>query len=152
MEENKTSCCGCSCDDIKKIIGIGLVVAIVGTIISSVTCGWLFNDIYTIDPFVVWKYTKEVPNKVMLVSFIGNIILSIILVWVFTILRSAIPHTGWKKGVKFGFLVWLVGILPGMFATYVWMNVAIEWIIYATILGLVTLMIKGAIISVMSKS
>ncbi len=147
----KTSCCsGCSCS---KVFSIALVITIIGTVISVLTCEWLFKWIYAIEPIVAWKYGLNVApsGQAMAVNFVGELILAIILVCVFVKLYDGIPYKGWKKGVKFGFLVWLVSILPGMFATYMWMNVALAWVVYMTIMGLIVLLIKGAVIGAMYK-
>ena len=61
------------------------------------------------------------------------------------------PKIGIITGVKFGFLVWLISTLPGMFATYMWTNVAFVWIVYSLIMGLIVLLIKGAVIGAMYK-
>ncbi|MBU1160652.1 DUF1761 domain-containing protein, partial [Patescibacteria group bacterium] len=87
--------------------------------------------------------------SVMLTSFIGGFALNLILVAVFVILYNSIPYKGWKRGAKFGGLIWVVSVLPGMFATYLWMNVAFAYVIYMAIAGLVNLLIKGSIIGKM---
>lgn len=132
----------------KKIILTAFVITIVETIIYSVTCGWLFNWIYSVEPTAAWLYKTGdvIPGNVMFLSFIGAFILNIILVWVFTVLYNSIPYHGWKKGAKYGFLVWTVSILPGMFATFMWMNVPTIWIMYGVVLGLIVLLVKGIII------
>ncbi|MBU2578618.1 DUF1761 domain-containing protein [Patescibacteria group bacterium] len=148
----KTNCC-CSNCNCPNVLLPALVITIIGTVFGFLTCGWLFKWIYAIEPISAWKYGLDVaPSvKAMAVNFVGEFILSMILVCVFMKLYDGIPYSGWKKGVKFGFLVWLVSALPGMFAIYMWMNVAVEWIAYMTIMGLVVLLIKGAVIGAMCK-
>ncbi|MFH1233803.1 MAG: DUF1761 domain-containing protein [Patescibacteria group bacterium] len=149
----KINCC-CGFDHCcSKIFLTALVITIIGTIIGFLTCGWLFKWIYAIEPTVAWKYATDIApsGQAMAINFIGEFILAVILVSVFVKLYKGIPYAGWKKGVKFGFLVWLVSTLPGMFATYMWMNVAIEWIVYMAIVGLIVLLVKGAIVGAMCK-
>lgn len=131
-----------------RVFTTALIITIIGTIIGYLTCGWIFNWVYSIEPTTAWRYQPgEAPTgQAMILNFLGELLLSIILVGVFVKIYNGIPYQGWKKGVKFGFLVWLVSILPGMFATYMWMNVAGIWIIYMLIMGLVVLLIKGAVI------
>jgi hypothetical protein len=136
-----------------RIFLTALVITVVGGVIGFLTCGWLFNWIYTIEPTEVWKYGPgEAPTgKTFVLSWLGDLVLAIILVAVFVKLYEGIPYEGWKKGAKFGFFVWLIGLLPGMFATYIWMNVATAYVIYMLIMGLIVLLIKGAIIGAMCK-
>lgn len=135
----------------QKILLTALVLAVVEQIYGGLTCGWLFSWIYSIKPTSAWKYGAGVtPDwNVMFASFVGSFILHVILIAVFVILYNSIPYKGWKRGVKFGFLVWAVSILPGMFATYMWMNVAFAYVIYMTIAGLASLLIRGVILGAM---
>ena len=135
----------------QKVLLTALVATIVEFIFGSLTCGWLFNWVYSIEPTVAWKYVAGVMpgGSVMLTSFIGGFALNLILVAVFVILYNSIPYKGWKRGAKFGGLIWVVSVLPGMFATYLWMNVAFAYVIYMAIAGLVNLLIKGSIIGKM---
>jgi hypothetical protein len=158
-EENvsteKTSECSCGYSGkcCPKVLLSAFVITIIGTVIGFLTCGWLFSWIYEIEPVSVWKYGPSMApsGQTMAINFIGELILAIILVCVFMKLYNGIPYSGWKKGAKFGFLVWLVATLPGMFATYMWMNVAVEWIVYMVIVSLFALLIKGAVIGAMCK-
>ncbi len=139
--------------NVGKLVTAAIVITIVGMVIGFLACGWLFNWIYGIEPTNVWKYgPNQAPSgKDITISFIGELILSLILVFVYAVLYKGISYEGWKKGVKFGFLVWLVSILPGMFATYMWMNVAMAYVVYMTIMGLIVLLVKGAIIGAIYK-
>jgi hypothetical protein len=40
--------------DLKRILISGVVIWIVGTIFGFLTCGWLFNWVYTLPPNI-WK-------------------------------------------------------------------------------------------------
>ena len=150
VSKEKTSGCSCGCSNggCSKVLLPAFVITIIGTMIGFLTCGWLFNWIYAIEPVSVWKMPTA---NTLIIDFIGTFVLSIILVCVFVKLYNSIPYQGWKKGVKFGFLVWLISTLPGMFATYMWTNVAFVWIVYSLIMGLIVLLIKGAVIGAMYK-
>ena len=129
---------------IGKILIAALVVSLFGAIFSGLTCGWLFNWVYKLEPTNVWKPMAGPPG---LVFYLGSFLLNIILAVVYALLSKGLPGKNkLAKGLVFGLCVWAVGILPGMFATYYFMTVATGWVIYMFIIGLVETPIKGLII------
>ena len=130
---------------IGKIIVAGIAVFVFNAVVGMVTCGGLFNWVYKIEPTTVWKPMSGPPGMSFM---IGSFILALILVWVYAILRKGIPgNNQLAKGFVFGICIWAVSILPGMFFTYAFMNVATTWVIYMTINGLIFTPIKGIIIA-----
>ena len=130
---------------IGKIVVAGIAVTIFNFIVGGLTCGWLFNWTYKVEPVTAWKPMSGPPGIGFL---LGSFIMNIILVLVYAILMKGIPgNNRLAKGFVFGLCVWAVGILPGMLVTYAFMNVATVWIIYMTINGLVFTPIKGMIIA-----
>jgi len=129
-----------------KILIAALAVSLFGAIFSGVTCGWLFNWVYKLEPTNVWKPMDGPPG---LVFYIGGFLLNIVLAVVYSLLQKGVPgESKLTKGIIFGLCVWAVGILPGMFSTYSFMTMAAGAVIYWTILGLVEMPIKGLIIAV----
>ena len=130
---------------IGKIIVAGIAVFVFNAVVGMVTCGGLFNWVYKIEPTTVWKPMSGPPGMGFM---IGSFILAVIMVLVYAILRKGIPgNNQLAKGIVFGLCVWAVGILPGMFATYAFMNIARQWIVYMTIHGLIFTPVKGIIIA-----
>jgi len=130
---------------IGKILIAALVVSLFGAIFAGVTCGWLFNWVYKLEPINAWKPMDGPPG---LLFYIGSFILNIILAVVYALLKKGIPgRNNFLKGLNFGLCVWAVGMLPGMFSTYSFMTVATGAVIYWTILGLIEMPIKGLIIA-----
>ena len=130
---------------IGKILIAALTVSLFGAIFAGVTCGWLFNWVYKLEPTNVWKPMDGPPG---LLFYIGSFLLNIILAVVYALLRKGISGKNkLTKGLIFGLCVWAVGMLPGMFSTYYFMTVATGVVIYWTILGLVEMPIKGLIIA-----
>lgn len=129
---------------IGKILIAAVAALVFGAIFAGVTCGWLFNWVYKLEPTNVWK-PMDTPG---LLFYIGSFLLDIILVVVYVSLNKGIPgRNKFLKGFIFGLCVWAVGVLPGMFCTYYFMTVATGVVIYWTILGLVEIPIKGLIIA-----
>ena len=130
---------------IGKILIAALALSVFGMIFGGLTCGWLFNWIYKLEPTNVWKPMDGPPG---LVFYLGSFLLNIILAVVYALLSKGLPGKNkLARGLVFGLCVWAVGILPGMFATYYFMTVATGWVIYMFIIGLVETPIKGLIIS-----
>jgi len=130
---------------IGKILIAALAVSIFGAIFAGVTCGWLFNWVYKLEPTNVWKPMEGPPG---LAFYIGSFLLNIVLAVVYAVLNKGIP--GKKKIVKglvFGLCIWATGMLPGMFATHAFMTVATGVIIYWTLIGLVEYPLQGMIIA-----
>ena len=135
--------------NVGKIIGTTVVVAIVSLILGYLTCGWLFNWVYTdLEPMNVWKTQDQINFGL---SAVGDLILAFILVWVYGLIAKGIPGQGVKKGMNYGLLVWLLS-LGGMWATLMFMTVNPGVVLYLTISGLVIFLIKGAIIGAMVKN
>lgn len=130
---------------IGKILIAAVALSLFGMIFGGVTCGWLFNWVYKLEPVNVWKPMDGPPG---LAFQIGGFLLNVVLVVVYALLRKGIPGKNkLTKGIVFGLCIWAVGMLPGMFSTYSFMTVATGVVIYWTILGLIEMPIKGLIIA-----
>lgn len=111
---------------IGKVVLAGVVVGILKSIWGWLTCGWLFNWVYTLEPTSIWKPVEEMPFGMMNVT---NILFAFLLALVYALINKGLPGKGIVKGLWFGLFVWLVGALPGTFA-----------------LGMVTIMAHGVVI------
>ncbi len=130
---------------IGKILIAAAAVSVFGVIFSGITCGWLFNWVYKLEPTNVWKPMNGPPGLVFqIVVFLFHIVLAV----VYALIRKGIPGKNkLAKGFVFGLCIWAVGILPGMFSTYYFMTVSTVVVIYWAILGLIEIPIKGLIIA-----
>ena len=125
-----------------KIIVATIVITIFGAIVGAVTCGGIFNWVYRLEPTNVWR-PMEAPGAAY---YAGAILLNFIFVVVYSLLYKGIPvKKNLVKGLIFGLCVWGIGVLPGMFATYIFMTVAPTVIIYWIILALVLDPLRGLI-------
>lgn len=137
--------------NIKRVLIAGIAVTIVGAIFSMLTCGWLFNWVYLLEPTNVWKPMEDLGGMWYLWVNLGGLFIGIIFALVYALLYKGIPKTGVRKGICYGFLVWLIGTVPGMFATYMFMAVATTVVIYWTVSGLVQYLLLGAVIGLIYK-
>ena len=137
--------------DIKKVILAGIAATIVGTAIGFICCGWLFNWVYQLEPTSVWKPMDQDFGSWIGVMFFGGLVLNIILAKVYAIIHKSLPGPFVRKGLIFGLMVWSVGTLPGMFATYMTMVVAETVIWYWLFEGLLKSVILGIVIAAIYK-
>jgi hypothetical protein len=128
-----------------KMLAAALAASLFNAIFSAVTCGWLFNWVYKLEPANVWKPMDSPPGPAF---YMGVLLLNVVFVTVYALLRKGIPGKNrLTKGLVFGLCVWAVGMLPGLFTTYSFMSVSTGVIIYWTVLGLVETPLKGLIIA-----
>jgi len=122
---------------IGKVILAGVVVGILGGIWGWLTCGWLFNWVYVLEPTSIWKAPEEMPF--MLMSIMG-LVFAIILAFVYALIHKGLPGKDIVKGLTFGLFIWLVGGLPGNFylgiVTVMNHGVVIYWILGSLIISL----------------
>ncbi|MDD5194209.1 MAG: hypothetical protein PHQ96_00860 [Candidatus Omnitrophica bacterium] len=130
---------------IGRMLIAAVAISLFGAIFGGLTCGWLFNWVYKLEPTNVWKPMDGPPG---LSFYIVGLLLNIVLVVVYALFRKGIPGKNkFVKGLVFGLCAWAIGMLPGMFSTYSFMTVATGVVIYWTILGLIEMPIKGLIIA-----
>ncbi|MEW5767813.1 MAG: hypothetical protein AB1797_09340 [bacterium] len=139
---------------IGRILMAGLVVTIVGAVLGGLTCGWLFNWVYQLEPTNVWRGEEEITRGAFFLWLnLGNLILSIFLAFGYGLFFQGIPGSGrLTKGLTYGSYLWfypLAGRHPAgnVFYPHMFMTVATGVVIYWTIMGLVDYLIKGAIIA-----
>lgn len=132
--------------DYKRIGITAVILTIVGFLFSWITCGWLFNWVYALEPTSVWK-GMEMNAAWYAMMLIGGFILNLILVGVYDYIRKGIPLSGIQKGLCFGVIVWLVGTLPGMVSSYAFVAIATTVIVYWTVQLLIKYLLFGAVIA-----
>ena len=130
---------------IGRIVLLGFVLTVFGIIVGNVFCGNLFSWVYQLEPTFVWRDMKDIDFMKFNAFFV---LLNIILAFVYVIIHKSLPGSNkFVKGICFGLMVWLIGILPGMVSTNAFMVVADGVIVYWTIFEFFNNIIKGVIIS-----
>jgi len=136
----------------KRIFISGIVAWIAGTVLIWLSCGWLFGWVYKIAPTTLWKTSAEMMTAGnMIGSNVVGIVAGVLFALVFAFLYKGIPYRGVKKGLVFGFLMWLVGVLVGMASMPFYMNIATTVVVYWIIQALVIMLVKGAIVGAIYK-
>jgi len=138
--------------NIKKLLLATLAIWLFGIIWTMLTCGWLFNWVYTIPP-IIWKQPTEM---MMMGNMIGSNIMGLtgtfLFVLVYALLYKTLPKKGVNKGIFYGFLVYLVGPFSGFIGMPFYMTIANTYVIYALINMLVKYLIMGAIVGAIYKT
>ncbi|MEK9130466.1 MAG: DUF1761 domain-containing protein [Patescibacteria group bacterium] len=132
---------------LRKVLLAGLAVAVVSSVWGMLTCGWLFNWVYFLEPTEIWKNINFRDPMFSVVYYGGIFILNFLFAWVFALLYHGIPEEKIGKGIWYGFLVWAVGILPGMFSLYMFTNMAVVVVIYWIANLLIERVIAGMIVA-----
>jgi len=135
----------------KKIIGASLLIWIIQSIVIFLTCGWLFNWVYQIEPIIWLDMAAMFTLTNTIAMYSASLLGAFLFVMVFNILYKGIPKKGLEKGIVYGLLVWLVAPLTGMITMPFYMTVAWTVIIYWLIQALVLYIIKGAIVGYIFK-
>lgn len=129
--------------NIKKIILAVVVVALFNVLVGMVTCGGVFNWVYKLEPTNVWKPMENFSLPLMIAS---TFFIDLIFVLVYVLINKGIlGKNKYVKGLLYGLFVWMVGLVPGMISTYLFMTVSTTVIIYWTIWGLIVSPLKGLI-------
>lgn len=129
--------------NIKKLILAIIAVAIFNFLAGMATCCSTFSWVYKLEPTNVWRADENVSIPF---AILGMFIVDAIFVWVYALINKGIPGANrFIKGLLYGLLVVLVGLLPGMVATYTYMTVATTVVAYWTISGFIISPLKGLI-------
>lgn len=128
---------------IKKLLLATLLVTLFVTIAGMVTCGGFFNWVYKLEPVNVWKPMTGGPAPLY---YIVELFLNLIFVFAYSFFSKGIlVNNKYLKGLIYGLIVFSVGMLPGMFATYFFQTVNPIVIIYWTIWGAIIKPVQGLI-------
>jgi hypothetical protein len=112
----------------------------------------LFGRVFKLEPIFIWRWTPDKFGEMSVgwwaYLIVGNTLLAVILGLAYAVLYDGIPGRGVRKGLAFGLIVWLIGVLPGTFTMNV-LTVINGWaILYFTTQALVETLAYGAIIAV----
>lgn len=127
----------------KRLILAVIVVALFHFMVGGLTCGCIFSWVYKIEPINVWKPMENFPFMLVLAT---TFFIDLLFVLVYAIINKGVPGKNrYAKGLLYGLFVWMVGLVPGLISTYLFMTVATTVVIYWTIWGLIVSPLKGLI-------
>lgn len=133
-----------------KVIWAGVAINFLSFIVGGGSY-LLFGGVFKLPPIDIWKWTPTMGFNIPVswpVLLLLNIVLALVFAWVFAVLYKGIPGEGVRKGLNFGLLAWLIGVLPPMTTLFLMTNIAPLALLYFTIQGLVEWVVYGAVIAV----
>jgi hypothetical protein len=136
-----------------RIIVAGILYGIIALIIHSMFA-FVSMDFY-LDPayFPVWSKIMTPtagppPVSFLYYSLTFNIISGILFALVYTIIGSCVPGKRFtSRGLMYGFLVFLVGAIPGYFALYLLINLPTVLIALWAVESLILCLIGGMVVA-----
>jgi len=142
---------------VARIIGAGILFGIIALIVH-VIFAFVGMDYY-LDPtyFPVWSKLMmptagPPPVSFLYYSLSFNILSGILFALVYTVIGSCVPGKQFmSRGLMYGFLVFLVGAIPGYLALYLLINLPTGlialWIVESLIIYLIGGMVVAKLIS-----
>jgi len=131
-----------------RIFQAGILTGVVLLVLNSIE-GWLSGSLYVSSDPALWQ---EMTGNWWLNMLVFNLVVGLILALVYAVIQNGIPDKGIGKGIQYGFWVWLVGTVPGLFFTMLTMAVPTELVVVWLISNLINLLVGGIIISSLIKS
>jgi hypothetical protein len=137
--------------NIKRIILAAVGVWLASTAFRLLTCGWLFNWIYQIQP-IIWQDPANMAAPLNLIlNYALGLVIAFIFVFIFAQFAKVLPAKGVRKGINYGLLVWLLGAFSGMVTMPFYMDISpvvvLYWLIQALIISVINGAIVGAIVA-----
>jgi hypothetical protein len=128
----------------------GLVVNVASFILGG--GGYLlFGHMFSLEPTFLWRWTPETMSEmspswwVLLIA--GNTALAIVVGLVYAVLYHGLPGRGIWKGLAYGLILWLIGVLPPAFTMYVMTVINGRVIAYLIAQGLVEYLAYGVLVA-----
>ena len=136
---------------IAAIVAAGIVYAVISMVVNTL---WAFIDMpyYLMQEyFAVWSKlmmsTAGPPGvEFYVASFVFTLVAGLIFAGVYSRVKASIRDKGIRKGLRFGFGIFLISVIPGMFSLYLLINLPTMLIVSWIVSGLVTSLLGGIVI------
>ncbi|HLD38806.1 MAG TPA: hypothetical protein VJB05_00660 [archaeon] len=136
---------------ITGVVAAGIVYAVISMVVNTL---WAFIDMpyYLMQEyFAVWSKlmmpTAGPPGvEFYVASFVFTLVAGLIFAGVYSRVKASIRGKGVRKGLRFGFGMFLISVIPGMFSLFLLINLPTALIISWTVSGLVTSLLGGIVI------
>ncbi len=137
--------------NLKNILVTGVIVN-VASILFPLISYFSFKQIFLYDLVGIWKWKPgnalfSMPGEWITITMLGNFIMALVFVIVYAVLHKAVPGVRFQKGLWFGFLMWLIGVLIPVFSMYVLLNISNTVLWFLLIQGLAEYLLYGLICS-----
>ena len=130
----------------------GFVAGMLSNLWGLLTCQWLFKWVYWLEPGNICRTEMLSANNPWLMAMGGlKIIIAIVTTLGYALVYKVMPAKGIVKGMVYGFLIWLVGLLPSRLLLYMSISISFSLILYWIANDLITYLLIGACIGALYK-
>lgn len=126
-----------------KIFKTGIFVGLSLFVLTAVE-DWLAGGLYASANPAIWK--DAITQNWWIYSVIFHVIVGLVLTLVYSIFYNSLPNNKCERGLHYGFWIWLVGTVPGLIITLMYMAVPEELVIVWMVSGLFNYLIAGLLI------
>lgn len=134
----------------KRVVLPGVVAGIVILVL-----GMMVSYGFMLLPTVAADYNTNImrswQDPLMLLFFLHPFIQGVILAWIWNKAKGLFKGSVYEKGLQFGFAIWLIASVPGMFATYTSFQLSLLTVLSWLIGGLVSSIAAGMLFAKMNK-
>jgi len=131
----------------KKIIWPGLFVGVIALVLNMIV-NYAFMLIPSVKADYYSGFMRSWQDPLMMVFFLYPFILGIVFAWLWDNTKSSFK--GKMRGCYFGWILFFLTTVPGMFITYTSFNLSFLTILGWTISGLLTAKIAGFVLAWMN--
>lgn len=124
----------------KKIIGPGLLLGVIMLIIGMIV-NYLFMLITSVNADYYSGFMRSWQDPLMMLFFLYPFILGLVFAWLWA--KTKTSFKGKWRGCYFGWMLFFLTTVPGMWVTYTSFNLSFLTIIGWTVAGLINAKISG---------
>jgi hypothetical protein len=124
----------------KKIIGPGLLLGVIMLIIGMIV-NYLFMLIPSVNADYYSGFMRSWQDPLMMLFFLYPFILGLVFAWLWA--KTKTSFKGKWRGCYFGWMLFFLTTVPGMWVTYTSFNLSFLTIIGWTVAGLINAKISG---------
>lgn len=129
-----------------RIAVAGLAVGMAGNLWGLLTCRWLFKWVYEVcQPQIYRPEMLDGTFGWMLSMGASKVALGIFMVLAYAVAGQRLPGRGVRRGVWFGGLIWLLGLLPSKWSAFMSLTLPVETFLYWVANDLVASVLLGVL-------
>jgi hypothetical protein len=132
---------------VNRTLYAGIIAAVVVFLYSFLTDHYLFSWIFLIVPgATIWR---EIAGSWYAWSIIIMLFTTILFAFVYALIQESVPGIRFSKGIIFGIMAWIIGVLPAALFAMHYTKLSIFISIYFLINCLIKYIIVGFIFAMM---
>jgi hypothetical protein len=126
----------------KKVIGPGLLLGVIMLVLGMIV-NYFFMLISAVRADYYSGFMRSWQDPLMMAFFLYPFILGLVFAWLWAKTKSSFKGTTFWRGCYFGWLLFFLTTVPGMWITYTSFNLSFLTILGWTVSGLINAKIAG---------